>query len=147
VKKENDPMAAKPTTSAPVTTPTATKLYDGSGPNEWSFTYDGPVSPSDVGSCDMCTAVSRGACPTKGHPALHCSSCQALVHGHCHNHCGISRALAEHPNHHVMGPKDAVTFGLLSKAILDTSSALTGTSVYVKAVVNETRISLDIFAR
>jgi hypothetical protein len=139
---------SKPT-SAPVVTPVSVRPYDGIGSNEWSFMYDGPFSPTDVGTCAMCTAASRGACPVQGHnnQALHCSSCQAVRHGHCHNHCGVAKALAEHGNTHVLGPKDQVTFGIVSKTILDAAGALKGSNVYVKAVATESRVSLDIFAR
>jgi hypothetical protein len=121
--------------------------YDGTGPSEWAFQYDGPVSATDVGTCAMCTAASRGQCPKHETPALHCSSCQAARHKHCHNHCGIARALAEHPNTHVLGTKDQATFGIVQKAITDAASALTGTNVYVKALGTDGRISLDIFTR
>jgi hypothetical protein len=142
-------MSAKPSVAAPVVSPVAVKPYDGSGPNEWSFVYDGPMIPQDVATCDMCTAASRGACPTRGHnnETLHCSSCFAAKVKHCHNHCGIGRALAEHANTHVLGPADQVTFALVQRTIVEAVPQLRGENVYVKAVATERRVSLDILTR
>lgn len=111
-------------------------------PIEWSFHYNGPITPSDDRKCAMCNAIANKACGRDGHEhgaALNCSSCAAAKSGLCANHCGVAAALADHPDSHGMTAEHRRTFDVFAAMLGAHVAAFPeeAGSLYVHAVAHE----------
>jgi hypothetical protein len=169
-------MAAATTTtptSGPVATPipadhpaAPTPVEAPPGPPpvvEWSFLYEGPIEKFDDRNCIMCNAVAMKACGKADQ--LHgnadgkaaCPSCDAAKLGHCHNHCGLSTALAKHADRHVIDERLMPGFKQASQAVLDAlvaqkASYPKATRVYARVVAygsqdpdnHHTRVTIEV---
>jgi hypothetical protein len=112
-------------------------------PLAWSFRYIGPRAEIDDRNCEQCNAAAMKKCGKrpdqhgnyaawsslpknqgKSAPAPSCPACDAAKQGYCHLHCGLDRALDEHPNRIAIDTAHLPTWIAAKAAILAYVSTL-----------------------